>query len=513
MRETYDVVIIGGGHNGLVAATELARAGFSVCVAEERERVGGCAVTTEPLLPHFRHNPHANSFLFADIMLQGMAPSALDVDLIQPEAQLGVAFTDGRPPAILHRPDLLDSTHASLAVYSHADASKYVAMKRRSGKLGPVLREGLYAAPNTAWFDKQRRTILQVFRPFCKGDQLGRRTARQLIDGIFETAEIRILLYALAVETGVGLEETGGDLAFLGFSLWVAGRWRISIGGMQAYSDALLDAAQTVGARVLVSTPIERVLIKEGRAIGVRTAHGLEIHATQAVVAAIPILNLFDDLLTTDHVSSAEQAELEAFRRNSPPSIGTSAFCLDWEPRYKSGRHDPQIDRCLKTVIGFETPFDILEQAANVRAGLLPRPAGIVRVQSLWDHALTPAGHHIAAVDSSFPAMTAMDRATWRQVEAAFPTALFEVWQRHLINQHAAPPMTMSLDDALGFERRMLVRLGDAQYRTSVSSLYLAGPGVYPGGGLHGGCGHNAAYTVINDYRRYEAENRRRGDC
>ena len=508
MRETYDIVVIGGGHNGLVAALEFARAGFSVCVAEARKRVGGCATTTEPLLPRFRHNPHANSFIFADVLPRGIAPSDLNVSLVQPEAQLGVAFADGRPPVIIHRPDLLADTQASLAAYSNGDAAKYVEIKRRSASLGPVLSQGLYAVPNTAWFEEQRRTVLHAFGPFCHGAQLGRRTARQLIDEIFETAEIRILLYALAIETGVGLEEVGGDLAFLGFSLWVAGRWRTPVGGMQTYSDALLDAAQIAGAQVFVSSPVERVLIEQGRATGVRITSGLEIGAAVAVVAAIPLLNLFDNLLTTDRISLSEQAELEAFRQTSPPSIGTSAFCLDWEPHYKSGQHDRQIDRCLKTVIGFETPADALEQTANVRAGLLPRAAGIVRVQSLWDQTLAPSGHHIAAVDSSFPAMIKMDRATWQLVESAFPMALFERWRRYLVDDHEAPPMTMSLDDTLGFERRMLMRLGSAQYRTSVTGLYLAGPGVYPGGGVHGACGHNAAFTVINDHRHYQPEKR-----
>jgi phytoene dehydrogenase-like protein len=513
VRETHDVVIIGGGHNGLVAALELAGAGLSVCLAEAREQVGGCATTTEPLLPNFRHNPHANSFIFADVLLPGITPADLGVTLIQPEAQLGVAFADGRPPVIIHRPDLLADTQASLGAYSRADAAKYVEMKLRSENLGHMVRRGLYGAPDSEWFEEQRQTVLDAFGPFCDEPQLGRRTARHVIDEFFTTPEIRTLLYALATETGVGLDDPGGDLAFVGFSLWIAGRWRVPVGGMQTYADALREAAQNAGAQIYVSTQVERIHVEEGRATGVRTTSGIEIGAGLAVVAAIPILNLFDTLLTSDHISAPEQLELEAFRHALPPSIGTSAFCLDWQPRYKSGRHDPQIDRCLKTVIGFDTPSDALEHAVDVRAGLLPRPAGIVRVQSLWDPTLAPSGHQIAAIDSSFPAMAALDRTTWQLIETSFPTALFKAWQRYLIDDHDEPPMTMTLDDTLGFERRMLMRLGDAQYRTSVSGLYLAGPGVYPGGGVHGACGHNAASVVIGDHHpRHQPDYRRRGD-
>lgn len=505
MRETYDIVIIGAGHNGLVAALSLAQAGFSVCVVEGRDQIGGCAITTEPLIPHFRHNPHANSFLFADILPSGIKPSDLGVKLIQPEAQFGVAFVDGRPPVILHRPDMLAKTQASLSVYSRTDASKYVEMKRRSAKLTPILRQGLYAPADTAWFEKQREAVKQALGPFCGGNKLGRRTARQLIDSHFQTSEIRILLYALTLETGVGLEDPGSDLAFLSFTLWVAGRWRIPVGGMQSYSDALYQAGRSAGAQLTVATPVERVLVERGRAVGVQTSGGGFIGASLAVVAATPVLNLFDKLLSEYEISSAEQVELEKFRRTSLSSIGTSAFCLDWTPLYKSGVHDRQIDRCLKTIVGFETPADVLDQQASVRAGLLPSPAGTVRIQSLWDATMAPSGHHMAAVDSSFPPMAAMDRDDWRMVQAAFPTAFFETWQRYLVEDCEAPPMTMSLDDGLAFERRMLMRLGAAQYRTSVDSLYMAGPGVYPGGGMHGACGQNAAAVIISDLLRRQS--------
>lgn len=507
MNEAYDIIVIGGGHNGLVAAAELARAGYSVCVVEARQKLGGCAITIQPMLDGFFHSPHANSFLFADILPQRIAPTRLGVSLVQPDAQFGIAFANGRPPVILHRPDRLKLTQASFSVYSRSDAAKYIEIKRRSAKMGPLLREGLYTAPVPAWFDRQKQAVLKVYGSFCDRSSLGKRSAAQLIDEIFVTPEIRTLLYALAIETGVGLQDPGSDLAFLAYSLWIAGRWRIPVGGMQAYSDALSVAAQAVGARVHVGAPVQRVIVKDGQAIGIRTSDGDEIRANRAVVAAVPLLELFDNLLAPEHISATEQSELETFRRSSSPSIVTSAFCLDWEPRYKSGLHDPQIDRCLKTVIGFEDPSDVIEHATAIRARLLPRPAGVLRVHSLWDSKLAPSGHHLAAADSLFPSASSMDQATWDIVKDTFSTALFDAWQSYMIDGQDAPPMTVSFDDALGFERRMLLRFGSEQYRTSVSNLYLAGPGVYPGGGVHGACGHNAAYTATNDIKTKAIEN------
>ena len=497
MREAYDIVVIGGGHNGLVAALDLLRAGLSVCVLEARDQFGGCAITTEPLLPHFRHSPHANCFVFADLFPDRISPSRLSVGVIQPEAQLGVAFSDGRPPVILHRPDLLDDTRRSLGAYSPRDAAKYVELKRRSERLGPLLQRSLYSAPEAGWFDRQRESVRRVFRSYCGGSKLGRRTARELIEGIFETPEIRILLYALAIETGVGLEDPGGDIAFLAVSLWVAGRWRIPVGGMQNYSAALAAAARDDGAELFSSTTVARVLVEQGRAVGVEIAGGGRVIAKQAVVSATPLLTLFDAMLNERDIAPSEQVDVNIFRQTSAPSIGTSAFCLDQAPRYRSGRHDDQINRCLKTVIGRESPADFLREGAEIHAGLLPSPAGIVRMHSLWDSTLAPAGRHIAAIDSVFPPLATMNAETWRAVASSFPVALSEVWQRHLVGVHCELARTMSFDDGLDFERRMLVRSGQHQYRTSIRGLYLAGPGVYPGGGVHGACGRNAATTIL----------------
>jgi phytoene dehydrogenase-like protein len=501
MRDTYDVIVVGGGHNGLVAAIDLTRAGWSVLVAEACANVGGCAITTEPLLPGFRHNPHANTFLFTDLMPPAISPAKLDVPVHQPEAQLGVAFADGRPPVILHRPDLLSETRSSLSAYSRADGQTYVELKQRSADLGPLLRQGMYGAPDSAWFEAQRTAVQRAYKGLLRLRTLGGNTARAVIDELFEAPEVRILLYTLATETSVDLEEAGGDIAFLGYSLWIAGRWRFPEGGMQTYSDALHRAAVAAGAHVALSTCATKISLTNRRAVGIETSKGDVVGASKAVLAATPILHLFDALLDANSISPGERDELKAFRRASLPSIGTSFFCLAQAPDYKSAQHAAQINACLKTTIGFETPSNVLEHQAEARAGRLPRAAGTVRTHSIWDKTLAPRGFHVAGVDSSFPAANDLDRDTWQLVMTTFPTAFFDMWRRYLVsNEHNEPPLAMYFDHAPGFERRMLIRMGSDQYRTSIPGLYLAGPGVYPGGGVHGACGRNAAQTVLADY-------------
>lgn len=498
MAEQYDAIVIGGGHNGLTAALELARASRSVLVVERQAQVGGCAKTIEPLLPGFRHSPHANTLIFADIMPDFIAPKTLGVQTYQPEAQLGVAFADGRPPVILHRPDLIPLTMANFGVYSARDAKTYEGLKRGSARFGSFVRSGLYAPPERKWFAYQAEAVGKVFRRFVDRRVLGQGSARSLIDSLFETDEIRIALYHLATETGLELEERGGDVAFLSYSLWIAGRWRIPIGGMGRYTAALRKAAETAGVAIVCQSPVKRIIVDHGRAVGIEVEAGTTWRAAEGVVAATPLLETFGNLVPDRAIGPAAGDALSKFRRQTPASIATSLFCLPAAPKYKSADHDPAIGKCLKTVVGHESTSDVLAHADDVRSGLLPKPAGIVRVHSQWDKSLAPEGQHVAGVDSSFPTLAVMDSDRWGSVEGAFPQAFLGVW-RATCRGDAINPMAMATDLTAPFERRMLLRKGPDQYRTGTAGLYLAGPGTYPGGGVHGACGRNAALAMIAD--------------
>jgi phytoene dehydrogenase-like protein len=295
------------------------------------------------------------------------------------------------------------------------------------------------------------------------------------------------------------VEEPGGDLAFLGIAIWTAGRWRLPLGGMQRMSDALHRAAEEAGVDVLCGCPVRRVLVDKGVAVGIVNEDDSMILATKAIVGAIPIPALLGELVEAHSLSSQEQADLRNFVSQEGGSIATSMFCLNDQPCYKSARYDAQINRCFKTTVGYESPADILNSAAENRTGLLPRPAGTIRVNTLWDESQAPPGMHVAGIDSPFPAVSSMGADMWRQVEESFAQAFYDVWSRHTDNLHAGSSAGMLCDLGARFERRMLLRLGSTQYRTSIEKLYMCGPGTYPGGGVHGANAYNAARVVMSD--------------
>jgi phytoene dehydrogenase-like protein len=497
MDEAYDIVVIGGGHNGLAAALKLKAAGLSVCVLEAEAECGGWAATTDALLAGVRHSPHANTLMFADLMPAEISPRALGVRTQQPEAQLGVAFSDGRPPVIISRCDRTEKTRKSLSVYSEADASTYVALKQSADTLGPLIQAGLYAPPTRAWFAEQAEAVRLAFKSVIGAAPMGQGAVRALVDRLFEAPEVRLLMYCLALETGVGLEDEGGELAFLGYSLWIAGRWGIVEGGMGAYSKALSDAVESHGVVIARTQRVTHLIVENESARGAVTAEGMAIRASRAVLAGIPLLEamaLVDDAV----IPARQRRDLATFAAGRANSIAGSFFRLRSAPRYKSARHDAAIDRCLKTIVGHDTPEDALTQAHDLAHGLLPRPAGVVRVHSLFDDALAPQGEHIAGVDSAFPAAACLDAKMWRAVEASFPEGFVEVWRR-ACEDDRIDVAAMGCNATARFERRMLLRLGADQYRSGVEGFYLGGPGMYPGGGVHGACGLGAAQVMLAD--------------
>jgi phytoene dehydrogenase-like protein len=501
-QESFDIIIVGAGHNGLVAANYLRRSGLSVVVLEKALDVGGNALTVEPLLPAFRHNSHANYLAFCDIM-----PMTSDFALIEqglkfiyPQSQFGLAFCDSRPPVTLHRTDLLERTSLSLSAYSRKDAQTYLELKRRSVALETVIREGLYSTPTQEWFAKQRRAVQLAFGDMCSRNSIGSGTARGVIDDLFRATEIRMLLYLLAIDCGIAIEEVGGDLAFLGFALWIAGRWRLPVGGMQSVSDAISRAAAEVGVVVCCGRRVRRILLENNKAIGVLNEDGSVVYADRAIVGAVSIPTLMFELLDSSSLSVQDQSELQIFNREQRGgSIATSMFCLNDRPHYKSSRHDAAINQCFKTIIGYESTADILNSNAENGAGLLPRPAGTIRINTLWDPSQAPHGMHVAGIDSTFPAVASMDANMWLGVEESFAPALFDVWARYTDNWKPGSVLGMQCDATARFERRMLLRIGDSSYRTSIEKLYMCGPGTYPGGGVHGANAYNAFHVVLRD--------------
>ncbi len=520
-RHTYDAIVIGAGHNGLCLAAYLQRAGLSTLVVERRHEEGGGVNTEEPVRAGFRHNLHAQYMEFFDVMpmIADFGLEDLGLRTVTPEAQAGIVFPDDRPPIILHRPDLLERTRASIARYSATDADRYVEMKRRAASLEGLVAANLYSLPVAQTLEAQGELLEAAFGDLCVSANFVTKTPRAVIDELFETSELRALLYRASVEWGAPLEEAGLGGMFVTFVMWTMANWKLCLGGTHTLAKAMTQACYREGVDLLENTSVDSITVEGGRAVGVR-ARGTEYRAERLVASNADLRQTLLELVGPDHLSDHWIQRSEAFRYGPSHVLGTTAWCLRDAPAYRAATIDPDIDRCFYTVVGFEDAADVLRYVRDAYGGRLPeRAAAGTWVNSLWDRSQAPPGHHAATGWFFLPKASELSAAEWADVRATHDDRLLAAWNR------VAPNMTM--DNVVAhrlytpdqMERKNLMREGDfsngefsldqvgvnrpfpeaANYRTEVDGLYLCGPSAYPGGGVHAACGYNAFKAIAED--------------
>jgi phytoene dehydrogenase-like protein len=426
--------------------------------------------------------------------------AAYGLRTIKPEVQCGMAFSDGRPPIVLHRDDHLDRTLISLCRTCKADGHTYVELKTRSQGLQPVLVRGIYKPPSTSWVAEHLAAVETAYHDVIPISKLMTRSAREVIDDLFQSAEMRACLYQAAAEFGPSIDDPGGGLAFLGVTMWTLGNWQLPIGGMQNLALALRWACEAEGVVVVTNCSVERIAVQSGRAYGV-VINGETISARLLVASSAGLWHTLGELVGADQLTPHTLDFLQAFAAVRAPTIASLVYCLSEAPAYRSARWDADIDRCFHTAIGFDGPVDTLDYLRGVEAGCLPAPAGAVRINSMWDPSQAPTGHHVAGVNSLFPAYQTLTPSEWAEVRASYNGALLNRWHEFAPNMNRGTVLADAFLPPESREATILLGEGSDQYRTDVTGLYLCGAATHPGGGIHGGCGYNAFEAIAEDLR------------
>jgi phytoene dehydrogenase-like protein len=471
-------------------------------VVEARDAAGGMTRTEEPALPGFRHNPHANYFSYHEVMpmLADLGLRARGLRTLMPAAQHGIAFADGSPPIVLHRPGLGERTRRSIARHSKADADLYVELKRRASGLGPVLGEGIYHPASKEWMERQLAAAEEVYADIGIGAPIASVPARALIDSLFESDGMRALLYQAAAEFGAPLEEPGSGFAFLTFVLWTTANWQLVLGGMQQLADAFLAACLEAGVEVETGAPVAAIEVEDEVVAGVVTKDGRAFRARRLVASSADLGHTLLDLVGPDRLGPAAEREIREFDARPASTLGSVMVCLREAPAYSSGRWDPDIDRCFHTMVGFDGPEDTARHLREAGLGLLPTAAGAVRVNSLWDRLQAPAGHQIAAADVFLPPLRSLPESQWQLVRESYDEAFLRRWREFAPNMDESNVLADHFHLPPKYDRKVLFKLGSDQYRSPVAGLYLCGAATFPGGGVHGACGYNAYQAIAEDF-------------
>ena len=533
MAETRDVIIVGGGHNGLVAAFYLAKAGFKPLVLERRAQVGGCAVTDE-FHPGFRCSTlaHNTGPLRADIV-RDMQLEKHGLKLTTPEVSTVSLLPDGR--ALLLYSDAKKAAE-EIAQWSQKDAASYADFGAALGKIGKVIGEALLLTPpdidspssGDLWgMLKTGRSVRNLGkRDLYRVLRWGPMAVADLVAEFFDTEPLRATIAARGIfGTFLGPWSAGSALVLLlraaadpSSNSSPAGSVQFPAGGVGAITLAMAEAAKRAGAEIRTGEDVAEIRVKDGVATGVVLTSGEEISARAVVSNADPKRTLMR-LVDPAHLAPDFIQKIKNYR-----SVGTVAkinLALSALPEFTSLKTKGN-GNLLRGRIQISPEIDYLERAFDEsKYGNFSRQPYIeITFPSLSDPSLAPAGQHVMSIYMQY-APYQLKNSDWEgqgialgetvvKTIAQYAPNLQQIILRHQIITPKDLEETYGLTGGhifhgeLALDQFFTMRplLDWARYQTPIERLYLCGNGTHPGTGLTGGSGANAAREIAKALKR-----------
>jgi len=521
---TSDIVIIGAGHNALVCAFYLAERGLKVRMIESRSVVGGAAVTEE-FHPGFRNSTASytvsllNPTIIRDMRLyqHGLKVVLRKIDNFLP--------TEGGDYLLSGRGGL---TRREIARHAPTDAENYDAYSAALDKVVGVLRQWLLRAPpnaggglsglmallklgagvNRLSLDEQRHLV--DFFTKSAADILNRYFSHELVQALFGFDAV-VGHYASPHAPGsayVLLHHVFGEAA------GVPGAWGHAIGGMGAITQAMAKAAREAGVEIQLDTPVEEVIVEQGRAAGV--VAGGKTWRAKAVVAGVHPKRLFTELLPEGAVAEAPARHMAHWASES--ATFRMNVALSELPRF-TALPEPGDHLTAGIIVAPSLAYMDRAYLSARTDGFSREPIVEMLIPSTLDDSLAPAGSHVASLFCQHFPYDVPGGWDKRRDEAA--DAIIAHVDRYapgfkssVIGRLALSPLDLErrfgliggdiFHGKMGLDQLFSNRpmLGHADYRMPLKGLYLCGAGAHPGGGVTGAPGHNAARALLADRRK-----------
>ena len=532
MAPSWDAIIIGGGHNGLVSAAYLARAGLKTLVLEKRHVLGGAAVTEE-LFPGFR-------FSVFSYVVSLLRPEIIrDLDL--PKHGLDILPLDGtftplqpgRGPKAgggdyLWRVNDHGRTIRELRRWSAMDAEAYEEYGQLMVEMARFIKPILsITPPDLTSLDP--RPLLPLAGLARRFQQLPQRqqavfvqlmtmSASDFLDQWFETDPLKATMAASGIiGTYQGVKSPGTAYVllhhYMGEIDGAFRAWGIPKGGTGGISNAIGSAAQALGAEIRTEAPVARVLVRGGRAVGVVLESGEEIKA-QSILSSLDARRTFMGLLESGTLEPSFEEEVGRFKFRG--SSGKVNLAVDRLPEFKSL---PGIGEHLRGAISFSPSIDEMETAYDdAKYGRFSRKPYIdMIIPTLVDPSMAPPGKHVISCFVQYaPYKLAPELGTWDDQREAFGDAVIDRIAEFAPNirdiilyRNVQTPLdierTTGLTEGNIFQGELSLEQlffnrpmpGYARFRTPVRDLWLCGSATHPGGGIMGANGRIAALEVL----------------
>ena len=507
----WDVVIIGAGPNGLMAAAYLAKAGLKVALVEARYEIGGGLATDELLYPCYSSNPHVVYHLMVDYM-----PVIRDFNLdgpalvwIKPNAQTGMVFEDGKS-LLLSR--MIEDTKDSISKFSFEDAVAFGRVMRSWRRIVDEIVAPLTYIPPMSPLDMSM--ALQKTDIGNEMLELVEQSPLDLITSNFENDRVRALLLYASCMWGLDPRETG--IGFFVPLLLIRGVNKCyCYGGSHKFAGAMAREVVRAGGLILEHAPVTKIMMQNGNVAGVELAEGRTLRS-KVVMSTLDPHTTFLDMLGAEHLPETLKESVEGWKYDKW-SYYTLHVASHEPPKYKCD--DPWINEAFMTVMGIESTDQLLAHWDNVVAGKLEDNfGGHATCQSIYDPTLSDIeGRHVSLFQMHAP--YEIDGG-WEKRGKDLEEAILTKWQKAAPNMTRDNIIATTRESPLDIEtrfpqmRRGGIKHGD--YRpiqlgcfrpnqdcsttaTPIPGLYVCGVSTYPGGLVLGGPGYLGANKVAED--------------
>jgi phytoene dehydrogenase-like protein len=514
LERTYDGIIIGAGHHGLILGSYLAMAGLNILLVDRRLRYGGGLSTEEATVPGFYHNLHSiNHFHITETPWFKDLNLADRVTYITPRYELGQPHLDGT--ALVFGRDL-EETLANVARFSKKDAATFREWNRRAEEITRrIFLPERYSEP----LHQIEREVLLAKSPIGRDFlEVTKRQPLDVVKELFENEHVQLLFLFKVSLFGTWLVDTMSGTSPMGSVIRafdLESGYQLCQGGSYNLARGLMETFIAAGGRYQPQLDIEKIMIEGGKATGIALADGRTVRAGQFVASTLDVHQTFEKYVGREQLPAAFLQKIDKFQY-TPWSLFGLHLAMHEPARLTSEAFDPNIHRTLKWSLGAETMDDLVAAHKDVQAGRVPNivqfGAGPL---SVLDPSQAPAGKHtqyawhVMPLD---PELSGKDYATFKE---EFADKIIEVFARYapnmtrknIIAQHvytgreyvAEFPQMRGGDIFMGAFNSEQVMYNHFGYHTPIPNLYLSGSSGHPGGAISGGAGYITAGIIARD--------------
>jgi phytoene dehydrogenase-like protein len=514
LEKTYDGIVIGAGHHGLILGSYLAKAGLDILLVDRRLTYGGGLCTREVTLPGFYHNLHSiNHFHISET--PWFKDLGLDerVTYITPRYEFGQAHRDGT--ALVLGRDLEESV-ANIARFSKKDADTFREWNKKAEKItAQIFLPERYAEP----LPKEEREALlsrhALGREFLA---VANRQPVDVVRELFENEHVRLLFLFKVSLFGTWLVDTLSKTSPMGSVIRafdLESGYQLCQGGSFNLARGLMETFIAAGGTFQPQVAIDRIVVENGKATGIELTDGRTVRARQFVASTLDVHQTFESLVGREQLPAAFLKKLDGFQYTAWSLFGLH-LALDESPRFAAGSFDPNINRSLKWSIGAETMEDLYAAHADVQAGRVPE---IVQFGSgplsLLDPTQAPPGKHTTYCWHVMPLNPDIGGKSYESWKEEFADKIVECFARYCPNMTTKNILGRYIYTGREYVQEMInMRGGDIfmgafnaeqvmydhfGYRSPIPNLYNTGSAGHPGGAISGGSGYIGAGLIARD--------------